>query len=420
MLRRIESQGAYASLALAGELERGKVEESERRLATELVYGVLRHDRRIDRAIEPLAPRGLGKLSKAALTALRVGAYQILFLDRVPAHAAVNDAASAARKVGGPRLAGFVNRVLRELASRGEPALPARDDPRFAEIACSLPGWIAAELRAEVGPEALATAAEALTSPAPLWIRINSLRAGRDEVAAALIAERPRATAEPSAIAEHALAVTGFGSPETSDSFQRGLWTVQDLGAQLVTRLVAPARGELVLDACAGVGGKTTYLAELAGGEIDVDAADVAERKLDRLADGVRRLGTPRVRPVRADLTSDATGLRPHYDAILLDAPCTGLGVLRRHPEAKHRVTEGDVAQMAQLQGRLLDALAPRVRPGGRLVYAVCTFTAAEGRRQMAAFVERNPAFFAEETLRTWPHEQGADAFFAARLVRRG
>lgn len=419
VLRRIATQGAYASLALDGELERARsLSDAERRLATELVYGVLRHDARIDRALVPLAPRGLGSLSPAALIALRVGAYQILFLDRVPDHAAVNDAVFALRRIGGAPLAGFGNRTLRELTRRREPALPPRDDPSYAEVACSLPPWIVRELAAVVAPDALADAADALIAVAPLWIRVNALRAERDAVAAALVAERPRARIEPAAVSPDALAAIGLGNPDTCQTFQFGLWTVQDLGAQLVTRLCGAAPGERILDACAGVGGKTTYLAELGANKVSIDAADLSRRKLDLLDDTVRRMGTAGVRAHEVDLTQPGAALAADYDAVLLDAPCSGLGVLRRHPEAKRRVTPQTVADMQELQRRLLAALAERVRPGGRLVYSVCTFTRAEGPDQVARFVADHPGFVPEAELRAWPHADGADAFFAVRLRR--
>lgn len=419
MLRRVAGQDAYASLALDGELSRADLPDSERRLATELVYGVLRHDARLDRALSALARRGLGKLSPVVLAALRVGAYQILFLDRVPAHAAVNDAASAARKVAGPKVAGFVNGVLRKLADVGEPELPAREDPDYAQVAFSLPAWLIDELRAAVPDDELVDAAQGLVENAPIFVRANSTKASRDDVAAALASERPGARIEAVDIAEHALAVTGLGSPQRSDSFQQGLWTVQDLGAQLVARLVEPQAGQHILDACAGVGGKTTYLAELSGSRAAIDAADSSRRKLDLLGDTIRRLGVDGIRAVETDLTAPGDELRSDYDTVLLDAPCSGLGVLRRHPEAKRRVTARTIDDMAALQSRLADAVVQRVRPGGAFVYSVCTFTAKEGPAQIERLVAAHPDLSVETELTTWPHRSGADAFFAARLRRR-
>lgn len=410
VLDRVDKGGAWATLALDGELARSSLDERDRRLAAELVYGVLRHRTRLDRAIARYAD--LKRTPAPVLLALRVAAYQLLFLDRVPAHAAVDDAVTAARAGGGAKLAGFANAVLRKLATEGEPPLP--DGPEAIEVACSLPRWIVDELRAALTDEAeLAAAAAATAQPAPLWARVNRRRAGRDDVIAALAAEG----AEAAPVGEAALRVTGVGDPAASPSFQRGLWTVQDLGAQRIAELAAPRDGARVLDACAGVGGKSTHLAELA--DVTIDAVDIVPQKLRLAADTAARLGHARIRTIAGDLLDPALPVAPSYDLVVLDAPCSGLGVLRRHPEAKWRQGPDDVARMAELQARLLDAVAARVAPGGVLVYAVCTFTVREGPAQLEAFLARHPDFVVDGApLRTWPHRDGADAFFAARVVR--
>jgi 16S rRNA (cytosine967-C5)-methyltransferase len=420
VLRRVESEGAFVSLALAGELDRGHLSPEDRGLATEIAYGVVRHRTRLERALASHAPRGLGKLSPAVRIALDAAAYQILFLDRVPAHAAVNDAVEAVRRVGGPRVGGFANGLLRKLCSAGEPPLPdaAADLRAHLEVACSMPRWLVDEVARAV-PDELDAAVRALTAPAPLWARVDPTRLAPDELARRLVAERPGITAEPSARVRGAVRVTGLGSPESSPSFQDGLWTVQDLGAQLVAQLAAPEPGQRVLDACAGVGGKATHLAQLAGDRAVIDAADLSPRKLDLLRDTARRLGLTSIRPVASDLTKPGDELGSDYDVVLLDAPCTGLGVLRRHPEVKWRCAAGAAGELALLQHRILVALAPRVRPGGVLIYSVCTFTDAEGPAQIARFLAEHGDFTEEARLTTWPHRDDADAFFAVRLRRR-
>ena len=265
-----------------------------------------------------------------------------------------------------------------------------------------------------------------LKAQAPLWIRVNRTRATPAEVIAALTADG--ASAESSPLDDHALAVRGLGDPARAPSFRAGLWTVQDLAAQLVGRLVAPAPGERVLDACAGVGGKTTHLAELAPGLI-IDAVDPIAAKLALAAAAATRLGLSGITAHVGPLASLPPERR--YDRVLVDAPCTGAGVLRRHPEAASRLTRADVDALAATQAALLALAAARVRPGGVLVYAVCTVTAAEGPGQLAAFLAAHPAFVLEPpplpaavidggAVRTWPHRHDADGFFAARLRRAG
>lgn len=409
VLDRVNRGGAWATPALDGELARAGLDERDRRLAAELVYGVLRHRARIDRALAAHAQ--LKRTPPRVVTALRIAAYQLLLLDRVPDYAAVDDAVRAARAAGGPRLAGFCNAVLRKLATSGEPALPGDARARI-ELEHSLPAWIADELAAAAG-DRLGELAAALAQPAPLVARGNPLRTTREALIDALRTEG--VTATPIASAPMALILDGLGDPASSASFRAGWWTVQDLGAQEVALLAAPRPGQRILDACAGVGGKSTHLAELAGDAAPIDAADQLPTKLALAEHTARRLGLTSITGRACDLLDPAAPLAPAYDLVVLDAPCSGLGVLRRHPDAKWRLKPGDVPRLAALQRRLLDAVVPRLAPGGALLYSVCTFTVAEGPAQAAALVERTGLRLVAEH-RTWPPD--ADAFYIARLER--
>lgn len=406
VLDRVDRGGAWATPTLDGELARSGLDERDRRLASELVYGVLRHRMRLDRAIA--AHADLKRTPPKVVTALRVAAYQVLMLDRVPAYAAVDDAVAAAREAGGAKLAGFANAVLRKLAVAREPPLP--DQPRARlELEHSLPPWIVDELVAAGGEAHAAAFARA----APIVARGNRRRTTRD----ALIEQfgASGVTARPVELADMALVLDEVGDPARSASFVAGLWTVQDTGAQLVGHLAAPRAGQRVLDACAGVGGKATHLAELADDAVTVDAADRSATKLGLLTETAHRLGLGSLRTYACDLLDPKAPLADAYDLILLDAPCSGLGVLRRHPDAKWRLQPSDVPRLAEVQAELLDAVVRRLAPGGTLVYSVCTFTRAEGPEQVAALVARSGLRLVDEH-RTWPPD--ADAFYIARLQR--
>ena len=407
VLDRIDKDGAWATPTLDGELARTNLDDRDRRLASELVYGVLRHRTRIDRALS--AHANLKKTQAKVVTALRVAAYQMLFLDRVPSHAAVNEAVEAARAIGGPKVGGFANAVLRNISRAGEPALPDGD----LELSASLPRWILDELAASAGDQLPAIAA-AFADSAPLIARANLRRTTRD----ALVAELAEAgvTATPVDGAPMALRLEGLGDPARNASFLAGRWTVQDLGAQQVAIAAAPKAGMRILDACAGVGGKSTHLAELTDDQGTIDAADLSSTKLGLCAETAARLGLSSIHRHACDLLDPAAPLAAAYDLIVLDAPCSGLGVLRRHPDAKWRLKPADVPRLADLQRMLLDAVVPRLAPGGTLVYSVCTFTQAEGPAQIAALVARTGLRLVEER-RTWPPE--ADGFYLARLERR-
>jgi 16S rRNA (cytosine967-C5)-methyltransferase len=407
VLDRVE-HGAWATPALDGELSRARLDDRDRGFATELVYGVLRNQIRLDHALS--AHTDLSRAAPRVRHALRLAAYQILFL-RVPGYAAVDDAVDAARKSGGPKVAGFVNAVLRKLATTGEPAFPPGREGLCVEH--SLPGWIFDELAAAVPADELAAAAAGLSAMPRLAGRANRRKIDRAALLARLGEEGARVEPSPAPELPDAFWVDGLGDPSASPSFRAGLWTVQDVGAQDVVRLAAPRPGSRVLDACAGVGGKSTYLAELAD-DLAIDAADTSTTKLGLLADTARRLGHTNIRTVACDLRDPAAPLAPAYDLIVLDAPCTGLGVLRRHPEAKYRLGPADVDRMATLQRELLAALVPRLAPDGVLIYAVCSFTKREAEDQLAPLT----GLAVDELRRTWPHRTGADAFFAARLIR--
>jgi 16S rRNA (cytosine967-C5)-methyltransferase len=418
VLARVDD-GAYATLALSGELTRARnLSDADRGLATELVYGVLKRRLRLDHALAAYAPRGLDSVDERVLDALRMGAYQLLFL-RVPAHAAVSSSVEAVKHARGAKLAGFANALLRRLASDGEPAPPPKSDLiAHLSIVESAPRWLVEDALRRFGPDEAPAFLSSLNTPAPVWLRVNPLRANRDEVVAQLRTERPQARLSPSETVPEAIKVEGGGDLSSTTVFARGLATVQDVAAQRIARLCDPQPGERVLDACAGVGGKSTHLAALMRNQGSVDAADLSERKLELAADAARRLGVTILHPTACDLTDERAPLSPQYDRVLLDAPCSGLGVLRRHPEAKWRRQPGDARALADTQAQMLAALAPRVKPGGLLVYSVCTFTDEEGPRHLEAL--RAAGFEVDgEPLATWPHRDDADAFWAVRLRRR-
>ncbi len=438
VLKRVES-GAYATLALSAEMQRSRLGDKDRRLATEITYGVLRHRSRLDRALASFAHKGIGKLPPGVLLALRVAAYQLIFLERIPDHAAVHDAVNEARRVAGPKLGGFTNGLLRNLIRSGEPELPQGGDAQSVMERHSMPEWLVELLLSRVGVDELEAAAAGLQQVAPLSARVNRLRIDRPGLMQRL-QEGEGATAVASPHYLWAIDLSRLGSPENSQSFSDGLWTVQDQAAQIIGAMAQAEPGWKVLDACAGVGGKTAHLAEI--GVRHIDAVDLSKRKIELLEASVKRLGLSGIHTQIADATRADAKLDSEYDLILLDAPCSGLGVLRRHPESKWGPDKRtQIGELAQLQSRLLDALCLRVKVGGYLLYSVCTFTAGEGPDQVRAFLTRHPEFeiapprigaktgqgealdwdsllCSDGSFESWPHLSGQDAFYAVRLQR--
>ncbi len=431
VLRRVEEGGAFASRALDAALAgAGAIDPREARLATELVYGTLRRALSLDLALARHASRPLADVDPAARVALRLGAYQILHLGTAP-HAAVGEAVALAKQVQHGRAAGFVNAVLRALARDPRPAAapPLEDDPA-AHIAAveALPRWLADEWVAWLGPADALALARAMNAPAPLCLRAAS----RDELLARLAAagvEASPAPRSPDGAVVRGASVQAVARAAGGTAFQ-----VQDEAAQLVSLYAAGhlrGRDARVLDACAAPGGKTFHLAQLLGERGEVVAVEVHPRKAEELrAEAERRGLGARVRVVCADAAKPVPGLEPgSFDAVLVDAPCTGLGTLRRHPELKLRRGPEDPARMAEVQRALLAACAAYAREGAPVTYSVCSLTRAEGPAvaawAIAHGLRRTPpppgfpadVLTAEGDLLTLPSRHGCDGFYAARLV---
>ncbi len=434
VLRRVRRDQAYANLTLSGELERAKLDQRERGLATELVYGVLRHRRRLDHCIARQSDIPLSKVEDDLLDAIRVAAYQILLLERIPAHAAVNDAVEAVKLGRGVRPAGYANAVLRKIAatpgtSELDKDLP--DDPVLSlAVSGSLPTWLAKRWYRRFGSDEAADLARSMLERAPLTARANTLRAPLEEVKSRLEGEGAEVT--PGRHGGAALNLEGLADPFRSPSYLEGLWTAQDEAAQLAARLLDVRPGMTVLDACAGVGGKATYLAALMQNEGEILCMDQSERKLELLREHCLRLGVTCCQPHHQDLREPDALKGIMVDRVLVDAPCSGLGVLRRHPELKWRPERPDLQGLTALQRELLMRAAGALRPEGVLVYAVCTTTEEEGpaqagwlRRVLPGMRLRAPeegplAGLAIDggELTVWPHRHGCDGFYMARFVK--
>jgi 16S rRNA (cytosine967-C5)-methyltransferase len=430
--------GSYADRTLDAELQRHpRLDARDRGLATELVYGVLRQQGRLDFALGRFCKQPLPKLEQRVLLLLRLGAYQLLCLDRVPASAAVDTSVQLARQCGLERATGFINGVLRALA-RGQASLvwpdPGKEPLAHLQHALSLPRWLAERWLQQLGAEEALPLADALLKPAPFSLRVNTLKTDRAHFLQAL-AEAGHG-AKPTRFAAEGVILTARASaPLPGDA--EGWYQVQDEASMLVPHLLAPQAGEHLLDACAAPGGKTTQLAALTCNQATITALDLHPQRIRLVEQGAARLGCRGITARCWDLTSVPPFLPPaSCDGVLVDAPCSGLGVLRRNPEARWRLQPADIVVLAERQAMILQQAAQLVKPGGRLVYAVCTMTPEETDRQVAAFLAHHPDFHLEPLtaavpphwrelldtqgcLRTWPHRGGLDGFFAARLTRR-
>jgi 16S rRNA (cytosine967-C5)-methyltransferase len=373
VLLRVAHRGAWATPALDAEVRRAGLEPRDAALASELVYGALRVLPSLDGAVDAHLPRGPSGVDPLTRAVLRVAAYQLLYLSRVPARAAVHEAVSLVREGRGERLGRFVNAVLRRVAE-GRPS-----DPRPPDR-IEVPPWLVSTMADSLGTERAEAFLQARPLPPPVGLRV---RPGHDRAAvmAGVREARPEAEVREGGLSPQAVVVRRGGDPRTLPGHDEGRFVLQEEGAQAVGLALGAAAGERILDACAGRGGKTLQLLDAVGPAGRVTAVDLHERKLERLGDEVTRLGLDPacVEVHTVDLTVGTGGLAGDFDRVLVDAPCTNLGTLHRRPELLLRTGPPDPARLAELQGAILARTARLVRPGGLLVYAVCSPTRAEG-----------------------------------------
>lgn len=414
-------------------------DDRDRALATDLVTGTLRWQGQLDYLIAYFAKRPLAKLDFDVLQILRLGAYQLLHLDRVPAAAAVNDAVAMTRRARKTSAAGLVNAVLRSLSRNSHrlplPARPpAGDALPYLNVSLSHPEWLASRWLERYGFEAAETWEQFNNVAAPLTLRLNRLKVDPGQLRDALAGYG--VVVEPARYAPDGLIVKS-GNPLRSPLAGTGQFVLQDEASQLVALLGAPAPGMQVLDACASPGGKTTAMAAMAGDRARIVAADVRPARVGLLRETVQASGARNIRVLQADLESGLP-FAPVFDVVFVDAPCSGLGTVRRDPDIRWRRTERDLAPLAGAQLKMIRHAADVVRPGGRLVYATCSSEPEENDQVVAHFLSTNedferlnlrthkPAYFdalepvldEDGVLRTSPHKHGLEAFYGAVLRR--
>jgi 16S rRNA (cytosine967-C5)-methyltransferase len=427
VLVRVETTDAFADVLLSHRLASTRLPPAERALATELVYGTLTWQLRLDHHLAGLVRQPIDSLDVPVRVALRLGLFQLVFLDRVPAYAAVDTSV----RLAGRRAAGLVNAVLRRAARAGRAGLglpdAAADPTERLAVEWSHPRWLVERWTAELGASATARLLEADDRAPHVALRVNRRRATPAALAAALDAAGIRT--EPGRFARDALVVReGAGRLRDLPAYGHGDFAFQGEASQMVAALVDAAPDARVLDACAAPGGKTTAIAERLGPEARVVALDPHRIGLERLRREARRLGLAPIEIVTGDARHSP--LRGPFDAVLVDAPCSGLGTLRRHPDLKWRRRPEDIPRLAALQREILSGIAPLVRSGGLLVYAVCTRTNDETtdvvdwllNTHKRFAVERPaavPCIDADGHLRTAPHTHELDGFFAVRLRAR-
>lgn len=440
ILNRLEREPGFPEFHLERAFDASPgMEARDRAFVLNMVQGVLRWELRLDWMIQKKARFPFRRISPDILNILRIALYQILFMDRVPDSAAVDEAVKQAKKKAPPHVVRFVNGILRRICrEKDRPVFPdpQKDLVFHLSVRHSYPPWLIEKWTRELGSGQTERLLEAGNRIPDLVLRTNRLKTDRGTLMRRL--EGEGLSCEPTRFAPDGVRVRHLGgSIRRLSAFEQGLFQVQGEAAQICSYLLPCRAGDRVIDCCAGLGGKTTHLAELTEDQGFIVALDRAHDRLVGLTHTVKRLGIHGLFPIEGDAGENPAALfKTTFDRILVDAPCSALGTLARHPDVKWRRGPEDVARLSRVQGRLLDRVTPLLRPRGHLIYATCTISREENEGVVSAFLERHPnmvlddlrgrapawtAPFLDERgmFRALPHIHGTEGFFAARFMKK-
>jgi 16S rRNA (cytosine967-C5)-methyltransferase len=441
-LRLIQRRNAYADVALDCTLSRSRQDdsilpESDRRLITELVYGCTRRQKTLEAVLQNFLQKPIAKLPPDLLIILQIGVYQLCFLDRIKPSAIVHTTVELVKQNNLTGLSGFTNGIMRSIlrAKEKEDILAKITDPASFY---SFPEWLIELWQKEFGDGSIASICNWFNQTPHLDLRVNLLHTTRDQVLAAF--ETAAIAAAPIPYLPEGIRVAqGAGDVSKLPKFKEGWWSVQDASAQLVTYLLDPQPNEIIIDACAAPGGKTTHISDRMNNTGKVYALDRLANRLKKVDQNTARLGITNVETLEIDCREfDADkvleGLPNHKcDRVLLDVPCSGLGTLHRHADARWRQTPGEPYKLAKTQSEILDRAIAWVKPEGAIVYSTCTLHPAENEEVITRFLENHPdwqivppaadnpaAHFVSDRgwVKVLPHEHDMDGFFMVKLKK--
>ncbi|QIC48748.1 16S rRNA (cytosine(967)-C(5))-methyltransferase RsmB [Lysinibacillus sphaericus] len=431
ILLAVDKNQAYSNLLLNETIKRHKIEAKDRALLTELTYGTLQHKMTLDYYLEPFIR---GSIDHWVRWLLRISLYQMQYLTRIPAHAAVNEAVEIAKRRGHRGIASTVNGILRSVLRQGVPSINDIENPieRLA-IETSHPIWLVQRFVNNYGLEVATGMLHENNVPPIQTVRVNTTKVTVEQAMAEL--EEEGLTAKQSDVIPECLHVTN-GQPARTNAFKEGHITIQDESSMIPANVLKPSPGMRVLDMCAAPGGKTTHLAEIMKNEGSILATDLHPHKLDLIDHNTERLGLDIIETAPIDGRKAPEFLQAEsYDAILVDAPCSGLGVMRRKPDIKYTKREEDLENLQTIQLALLDAATKVLKVKGKLVYSTCTVDKQENEGTVNAFLAAHPEMEAIQLeslptklaekqangmLQVFPQDFGSDGFFVAAFRKKG
>ena len=432
ILAQVHQQGAYANVALARELRQGELTDMDRRFVTELVYGAVKAGDTLDWVIKKYLKLPWRKVDSLIQEILRLGAYQLLYMDKVPASAACNESVELAKKYGNQGAAKFVNGVLRTMVRQPEKGkFPEGQGNATVQLALTEqhPEWLVRRWIKEFGYNEAKELCQFNNRQAPVSIRTNTLKISPSELLLQLTALGVEAVR--SSYVDEGFVLESHGSLDALAPLQEGYCQVQDESSMLVAHVVDPQPGDFVLDVCSAPGGKTTHMAALMEDRGRIVACDIYEHKLQRVMDNAQRLGIHIIEPKLKDARQIHEEFAGQADRVLVDAPCSGLGVLRRKPDSRWRKTPELLKELPKLQLEILESASACVKDGGILVYSTCTIAQEENQDVVKAFLAQHSEFVLENTgerlpvprtdemVQLYPQRDGTDGFFIACMRRK-
>ncbi len=413
----VQSQGAYSNVALAQILRQEKLSDLDRRFCTELVYGTIKAGASLDWKISKYVNRPLEKIDEKILAVLRVGMYQIFFLDRVPNSAAVNESVEIAKKFVNIGASKFVNGVLRSAVREPQKSdFPTDDSVESLALQTFHPAWLVKLFVEEFGLETAKKICATNNIEPPLCLRVNFLKSNREEILNAL--KKFGATAEISKLVPEGIICKSHGALDSFKPLKVGMCQVQDESSMLAAHWLNPAENDFVIDCCAAPGGKATHIAELMKNHGRIIAADIYETKLELIKENAKRLGIKIIEPLLLDAREIGDKFFNQADKVLIDAPCSGLGVIRRKADLRWKKTLAEIVELPKLQAEIISSAAKAVKKGGTLIYSTCTIIRRENEDIVENFLKLNKNFKIVEMKNFLPHVDGTDGFFIAKLVR--
>ncbi|WML49315.1 16S rRNA (cytosine(967)-C(5))-methyltransferase RsmB [Neobacillus sp. PS3-34] len=434
ILDAIEKNQSYSNLLLHNAIEKNQLPTKDIGLLTELVYGTLQRKMTLDFFLKPFIKNG-SKTERWVMNLLRMTLYQMVYLDRVPDHAAIHEAVEIAKKQGHKGISGMVNGVMRSIQRQGLPSLEEITDPlERLSIESSTPLWLVSRWADQFGLEKTEEMCELnLTAPVQT-ARVNLTKISREECLGML--EEDGFFVEKSPILPESI-IALKGNMASSTAFKKGFLTIQDESSMMVAYALDVKSNERIMDACAAPGGKSTHLAEKMENRGEIISLDLHEHKVKLIKETASRLGLRNITTIAMDSRKAGEHFEEEsFDKILLDAPCSGLGVMRRKPDIKYTKNEKDIIQLASIQQNLLNSVAPLIKKGGILVYSTCTVDKEENENTVTSFLKEHPEFegdteFAERMpeairplitgfdLQILPQHIGSDGFYIACLRKK-